>query len=193
MCTLCLRSFEDASAFSEHYPKHFTKEARCIPCKRHFKNKFEFERHNAMKHSLRYICKSSECEEEVFLTNEELNDHIKENHSKECTDIKQLKDFCFDCPVCLLRNETWSSFDNHLRKHFGLFRCQICKIELPTKSSLDNHSCAGKHKKFRVQCTKCKKSFVFRHKYEDHVRKCNDTQFAFKVVILLVLLLIMNC
>ncbi|XP_047488520.1 zinc finger protein 91-like [Penaeus chinensis] len=90
-----------------------------------------------------------------------LREHYKSHYFKEAR----------PCPVCKREFKSIGFYNEHVEKCQKRWKCEQCGLECDTQEYYRKHQRAehGDENVIRYQCNLCEKSFVERHRYDDHM------------------------
>ncbi|XP_050725339.1 zinc finger protein 208-like [Eriocheir sinensis] len=90
-----------------------------------------------------------------------LREHYKSHYFKEAK----------PCPVCQREFKSIGYYNDHVEKCQKRWKCEQCGLECDTQEYYRKHQRAehGGENVVRYQCSLCDKSFVDRHRYDDHM------------------------
>ncbi|XP_071533178.1 uncharacterized protein [Panulirus ornatus] len=171
-CHVCDKAYAQGTLLRKHMKN------------RHYEEYLKLGNKNPKKHKIGCdFC--PEIYDNIYALEEHLWLHMDEK-TFECTDCKikfgmgsnlreHYKSHFFKearpCPVCKREFKSIGFFNEHVEKCQKHWKCEHCGLECDTQEYYRKHQRSehGSENVVRYQCTLCEKSFVERHRFDDHM------------------------
>ena len=151
------RHYEDFLKLGNKNPKK--QKVVCDFCQEIFSDIYSLEEHLWM-HMDEKVIECTDCKIK-FGMESNLREHYKSHYFKEAK----------PCPVCQREFKSIGFYNDHVEKCQKRWKCEQCGMECDTQEYYRKHQRSehGGENVVRYQCSLCEKSFVERHRYDDHM------------------------
>ena len=117
--------------------------------------------------SLFFICDLCR---KVFLQEEDLIEHTKDEHDKKCKECDLIFNFAVHLTVHVAVHHHTRHSDLKLQKESeSLYQCKICLKDLETKDGLTRH--------IKSHCSKCNNFFFDSNNFKNHLTSCDKQSY----------------
>ncbi|XP_063879690.1 zinc finger protein 729-like [Scylla paramamosain] len=171
-CRLCDKAYAQGTLLRKHMKNRHYEEflklgnknpkkqkVACDFCEEIFNDIYSLEEHLWM-HMDEKAFECTDCKIK-FGMESNLREHYKSHYFKEAK----------PCPVCQREFKSIGFYNDHVEKCQKRWKCEQCGLECDTQEYYRKHhrSEHGGENVVRYHCSLCEKSFVERHRYDDHM------------------------
>ncbi|XP_076060894.1 uncharacterized protein LOC143036875 [Oratosquilla oratoria] len=171
-CHVCSKSYAQGTLLRKHMKN------------RHYEEYLKLGNKNPKKHKVKCdFC--PETYDDILQLEEHLWKHMEEKYY-ECSDCKikfgmesnlqkHLKSHYFKeerpCPICEREFKSIGYYNEHVARCKSGWKCELCNLICETREYYRKHQRAehGGENVVRYQCNACEKSFLEKHRYDDHM------------------------